>query len=64
MQVPIRKSEQFKKYGDAGGLVHLTTAGIERLKSTLEGLQKRELPQAIADVQSTAQIGDFSENAP
>lgn len=63
MQVPIRKSEQLRKYGDTGGPVYLTVAGIARLRETLNALEKRDLPQAIADVQSTAQMGDFSENA-
>lgn len=63
MQIPIRKSEQFKKYSDAGGAIPLTGAGIERIKATLFALEKNELPQAIADMHRTAEMGDFSENA-
>ncbi len=63
MQIPIRKSEQFKKYSDAGGAIPLTTTGIERLKATLLTLEQDELPQAIADMHRTAEMGDFSENA-
>lgn len=63
MQIPIRKSEQSKKYTDNGEPIYLTASGIERLKATLENLEKKELPQAIKDMHQTAEMGDFSENA-
>ena len=63
MQVPIRKSEQTKRYSDPGGPILLTPAGIKRLEETLHDLQKNQLPPAIADVQRTGEMGDFSENA-
>lgn len=63
MQIPIRKSAQFKKYSDVGGPIPLTGAGIERIKATLFALEKNDLPQAIADMHRTAEMGDFSENA-
>ena len=46
-----------------GGPSPLTDAGILRLKATLVALEKNELPQAIADMHRTAEMGDFSENA-
>lgn len=63
MQVPIRKSEQSRHYTDDGGPVYLTAAGIKRLEATLCDLEKNQLPQAIAEVQRTGAMGDFSENA-
>ncbi len=63
MQIPIRKSEQFKKYTDAGGPIPLTAPALERLKTTITALEKNDLPLAIADMHRTAQMGDFSENA-
>lgn len=63
MQVPIRKSEATRKYTDKGGPIPLTNAGILELKETLFDLEKKALPKAIADVQRTAEMGDFSENA-
>lgn len=63
MRVPIRKSEQSRKYHDEGGAIPLTAAGIQRLKDTLRRLEKYDLPQAIADTARTAELGDFSENA-
>lgn len=63
MQVPIRKSEQTRRYTDAGGPVYLTASGITRLKETVFDLEKNQLPKAIEEVQRTATMGDFSENA-
>lgn len=63
MQIPIRKSEQTRRYTDAGGPIPLTAAGIKRLKATLDDLEKRELPRAIEEVSRTGAMGDFSENA-
>lgn len=62
MQIPIRKSERSRRYPDTGGPVHLTAAGIKHLEDTLRNLEK-QLPQAIAEVQRTGAMGDFSENA-
>lgn len=63
MQVPIRKSEQSRRYKDDGGPVPLTATGIRRLKVTLHELKTRELPRVIEEVQRTGAMGDFSENA-
>ena len=62
MQVPIRKSEQSRRYTEQGGPVYLTAPGIARLKNNLNDLIE-QLPGAIAEVQRTGQMGDFSENA-
>ncbi len=63
MQIPIRKSEQFKKDGDEGGPLHMTEDGLRRLKETLVDLEKKQLPQAQEDTRRTGEFGDFSENA-
>lgn len=62
MRGPVRKSEQFRKYQDGGGLVHITRAGQEQLERKLRDLE-RELPQTIAEVGRTKEFGDLSENA-
>lgn len=62
MRGPIRKSEEFRKFQDDGGPVHLTVAGKDKLERTLRELE-RELPQAIAEVGRTKEFGDLSENA-
>lgn len=61
MQVPKRRSEQFKKYSSSGP-IRLTQAGIDGLKRKLKKLEI-ELPDAIKEVERTKEYGDFSENA-
>lgn len=61
MQIPKRKSEQTNRYQDDDA--HLTPQGIEKLKNELERLETVSKPRAIAELQRTAAMGDFSENA-
>jgi transcription elongation factor GreA len=62
MQVPRRRSEQFRKYSSDGGPVYLTVDGIKQLQEKLVGLETG-LPEAIREVERTKEYGDFSENA-
>lgn len=63
MQLPVRKSEQFRKYTEEEGPLYMTQSAIDRMKKTLKRLEEKELPQAIEDTRVTAENGDFSENA-
>lgn len=63
MRLPTRKKElannQLK--GDDGP-VYLTKLGLEKLKHHLTDLETQH-KQAVKDVQTTGEFGDFSENA-
>jgi len=63
MRLPTRKKEldnqQLK--GDDGP-VYLTKAGKEKIEHQLIDLKKQHV-QAVKDVQTTGEFGDFSENA-
>lgn len=61
MQIPKRRSEQFKKRGPSGP-VYLTQSGIDEMKQKLTKLEA-DLPAAIKEVERTKEYGDFSENA-
>ena len=60
MQIPKRRSEQFKVYDT--GPVHVTKAKFEQMEAKLEEL-KRSLPHLISETERTAAYGDRSENA-
>lgn len=62
MRLPTRRSEKLKIHDDDGPL-YLTPTGLQKLKSRLAALEKRQLPEAIEEVKRTAEFGDFSENA-
>ncbi len=61
MRIPTRRGElnRPRKMTD----YNLTPAAIERMKRELERLKKHDQPTAIAEVQRTGAMGDFSENA-
>ncbi|MFA6131484.1 MAG: GreA/GreB family elongation factor [Patescibacteria group bacterium] len=62
MRLPTRKSEILegtKKVSDA----FLSPAAIQRYKNELQDLLKNQRQPAIKEVQRTAEMGDFSENA-
>jgi len=63
MRLPTRKKElennQLK--GDDGP-VYLTKAGLDKLHNLLKNLEIQH-KQAVKDVQTTGEFGDFSENA-
>ena len=61
MRLPTRKSEQDRLLMQQVD-PHLTPRRMQQLSTELERL-KAEQPAAIADVQHTASMGDFSENA-
>ncbi len=60
MQIPRRKSEEFKKRDD--GPIYLTEAGLRELKSEFARL-KVALPGYIEEAARTAAYGDRSDNA-
>lgn len=62
MRLPIRRAEKLKTNTDDGPF-YLTQEGLEKLKRKLERIEATDLPQAIADTRTTAEHGDFSENA-
>ncbi len=61
MRVPKRKGEILRSTKIQTDH-YLTKEAIERLKRQLDRLEK-ERPEAVAEVQRTAEMGDFSENA-
>ena len=62
MQIPRRKSEEFKRLKDDNGPIHLTEEGLKQLEQKLERI-KKSLPELIAETQRAAAYGDRSENA-
>ncbi|MBI5370179.1 GreA/GreB family elongation factor [Candidatus Uhrbacteria bacterium] len=62
MRLPTRRSEKLKIQPNDGPL-YLTQEGLEKLKRKLATIEQTELPKAIEDVRTTAEFGDFSENA-
>ena len=62
MRLPTRRAEKLKIRPNEGPL-YMTLEGIEKMKRQLERITKQDLPQAIEDVRTTGEMGDFSENA-
>jgi transcription elongation factor GreA len=63
MRLPTRKKElENNQLRGDDGPVYLTKAGIEKLEYQLVDLEKQH-KQAVKDVQTTGEFGDFSENA-
>ena len=60
MRVPIRKPG---KYTHQKPDFHLTREKLDELKNKLERFKKISHPQARVEMQRTAEMGDFSENA-
>lgn len=61
MQVPKRRGQGIRKYGDRDD--HLTAAALERLRRTLERIEREERPKAVEELSRTREMGDLSENA-
>jgi transcription elongation GreA/GreB family factor len=63
MQIPQRRS-QINRIRDAESLSReLTPESLERLKRTLNTLEKIERPKIVVDLSHALTLGDFSENA-
>jgi transcription elongation GreA/GreB family factor len=63
MQIPQRRS-QINRIRDAESLSReLTPESLERLKRTLNTLEKVERPRIVVDLSHALTLGDFSENA-
>ncbi|HBR80923.1 TPA: transcription elongation factor GreA [Candidatus Uhrbacteria bacterium] len=62
MRVPIRRSEILNSTTKTSD-DFLSSAALQRYKSELENLVKIKRPEAVKEVQRTAEMGDFSENA-
>ena len=64
MRLPTRKSQLAKQQlSKDDGPAYLTQTGLDRLVQTIKDLEENQLPQAIEDTRTTAEHGDFSENA-
>lgn len=61
MQLPKRRSAQFRKFTDRDD--HLTAAAVDRLRRTLEKIEREERPKAVEELSRTREMGDLSENA-
>jgi len=66
MRIPTRHGEQLKQQADDSqttGPLFMTPDGVKHMQDRLKRLEEIELPQAIQDTRTTAEFGDFSENA-
>lgn len=63
MQLPKRRADKLKNRDDETAIIHLTPAGLTRLKRELRDLEQVQQRQAIEDVSRTVAMGDLSENA-
>lgn len=61
MRLPQRRSQMMVKHGPETN--HLTSEAVERLKNTLQALEKIERPKIVEDLSHALTLGDFSENA-
>lgn len=61
MRLPKRRSQMMRDHGPESH--ELTPEALERLKRTLERLQKDERPKIVVDLSHALTLGDFSENA-
>lgn len=62
MRIPTRKGELDRAALAEPEDRHLTSAAIERFKQEVIDLEKRQRPEAVAEVRRLAEMGDFSEN--
>jgi transcription elongation factor GreA len=61
MRLPQRRSQMMVKHGPETD--HLTEESVNRLKRTLNELEKVERPKIVVDLAHAITLGDFSENA-
>jgi len=62
MQIPKRASQVLhasKRHEDR----HMSAEAAERIKKTIDDLERHQRPQAVQDVSTAVQKGDLSENA-
>ena len=62
MQIPKRKSQAFRKYGQDSDN-HLTAEAVEMLKGELAHLESVSRPKTVEDLTAAREMGDLSENA-
>ncbi len=62
MRLPQRRSVQMSQANNQVDL-HVTREAVERMKRTLENLQKVERPKIVQDLSLALTYADFSENA-
>jgi len=62
MQVPQRKSQAFRKYGQETDN-YITAEAIEMLKGELSHLETVSRPKTVVDLTKAREMGDLSENA-
>jgi len=63
MQVPKRKSEEWRIAKQTPTDFHVSKDKLERMKRELKRLVEIERPKQIQEVQRTKEMGDLSENA-
>jgi transcription elongation factor GreA len=63
MQMPKRKSEILRQSKEEAPDRYMTAEAIERLKRTIECLEKEERPVVLEEVKTAREMGDLSENA-
>lgn len=61
MRIPHRRGEGVNRFGPRDE--HLTASAIERLRRTLDRLERSERPKAVEELARTREMGDLSENA-
>ena len=61
MQIPKRKSQQFKKNNESDN--YLTEEAIEMLKGELNHIETTARPKTVEELSAAREMGDLSENA-
>lgn len=62
MQIPKRKSEEHRKYGQRADNF-LSSEAVAELRAEAERLEKVSRPRAVSDLTRAREMGDLSENA-
>lgn len=63
MRLPKRRAQLNKLPDEESRSREVTPEALERLKRTLNDLEKRERPKIVEDLAHAITLGDFSENA-
>jgi transcription elongation factor GreA len=63
MQIPQRRSQKMRDHSVSDDSRFMTKEGLEKLKGTVQWLEKEERPKVVEDLSQALLLGDFSENA-
>lgn len=61
MQIPKRRSSLHRKHQERDD--HLSAAAVERIRKTIDTIERFERPKAVEELSATREMGDLSENA-